>query len=103
MDVYRLNEQGEPVPCDITEWGAWFEKADRVVKVTHFKDTRVSTVFLGFDHSFQSNENPVLWETMVFGGSQDQDICKRCTGSYQNALAMHDKVLEQLGLKELEE
>lgn len=62
----------KPVPChDIDEWGKFMMKHDRIVKQTHIsKDVGVSTVFLGIDHGFGSGE-PVLFETMIFGGEHD--------------------------------
>jgi len=35
------------------------------------EDVVVSTVFLMFDHSFGEDAEPVLWETMIFGGEKD--------------------------------
>lgn len=55
-----------PVPCDdLMEWAAWFEEADRRVFETCAGDYRVSTVFLGLDHSF-GHGPPILFETMIF-------------------------------------
>lgn len=51
-------------------WGKFYEKPkDRIVARTFFnkKKIRVSTVFLGLDHSWDFTGPPVLWETMVFG------------------------------------
>ncbi len=49
-----------------------FADADRGVAVTEFDDdTRVSTVFLGINHQWKPDELPVLFETMVFGGTHD--------------------------------
>ena len=38
---------------------------------TERNGVRVSTVFLGLDHSHSFDGPPVLWETMVFGGKYD--------------------------------
>ena len=55
------------VPCDdVFEWGRWFEKANRRVAEEVRGEIRVSTVFLGLDHSFGSGP-PLLFETMIFG------------------------------------
>jgi hypothetical protein len=77
-DRYILGADGEPVPCsDLRTWARWYETADRHVAETHFGDVRVSTVFLGLDHSFAEiigePRPPVLWESMVFGGPLDQE------------------------------
>ena len=76
LGLYVLDEHGEPVPCDdVITWGHWYATAER--HVAHDMDegqgadrVRVSTVFLGLDHSFGSGP-PVLWESMVFGGPLD--------------------------------
>ena len=57
-----------PVECsNLLEWARWMEDADRRVAETIVGDYRVSTVFLGLDHSFRQNgAPPVLFETMIF-------------------------------------
>lgn len=82
MDLYTLNEYGEPTSCeDIVAWDRWFATADRRVVYTQYRGVRISTVFLGMDHGFPAleeqstwNYRPVLWETMVFGGPLDQEM-----------------------------
>jgi hypothetical protein len=68
--MYRLVGR-LPVLCrDLHEWARWYEKADRFVAQTNVGPMRVSTVFLGLDHSF-GGEHPILFETMVFDGGED--------------------------------
>ena len=56
-----------PKPVDdVLEWARWCEKAERHVGDTQVGKLRVSTVFLGLDHSF-SRGVPILFETMIFG------------------------------------
>lgn len=74
--------------ADVLEWGRWFETSDRVVKQEMIGDARVSTVFLGIDHSWD-NGPPVLFETMIFGGEHDQ-YQDRCS-TWQQAEDMHAK------------
>jgi len=51
----------------VLEWGAWFEKADRIIKQeTTPLGYWVSTVFLGTDYNFSDEGEPILFETMVF-------------------------------------
>lgn len=78
---YRL-EGKSPVPCDINDFK--IERVDHTEK----DGVRVSTVFLGIDHSFGGNV-PILFETMIFGGSQD-GYQERC-GNYDDAIVMHAK------------
>lgn len=64
---------GEPVhEPDTLKWAQWFEAApERVLKQEWVGDARVSTVFLGIDHNFMGGYEPILWETMIFGGEHD--------------------------------
>jgi hypothetical protein len=70
---YILDGNGKPViEPDLMTWATWYEAADRsVAKDTLSNGTKVSTVFLGLDHSFGFGV-PLLWETMIFGGEHDQ-------------------------------
>ena len=69
---YTLDDQGNPVlEHDLMKWAAWLEKSDRIIAKDMIDDVRVSTVFLGLDHSFGDGP-PLLFETMIFGGEHDQ-------------------------------
>jgi hypothetical protein len=97
---YVLDEDGnvrrEP---DLMVWARWFESAkNRIVKQDTIGNVRISTVFLGLDHSFVDDEPPVLWETMVFGGEHDHDM-DRCSGTREQAQAMHEKMLAKIRQK----
>ena len=93
--LYILNESGTPVvEPDITKWGKWMEIGNRRVKFEKVGDVEISTVFLGMDHAWGGGP-PVLWETMVFGGPMDQEQM-RCSGSKEQAEAMHDKMVERV-------
>ena len=76
MDLWLLDERGEPAPArDIVTWGAWMHER-RLTGALHIGDTmvgglRVSTVFLGIDHSFALHAPPILWETMIFGADAE--------------------------------
>jgi hypothetical protein len=91
LPYYKLDEAGEPVPCgDMLEWAAWFAQNDaaRVVSRTELPSgCTVSTVFLGIDHGFHGG-NPVLWETMMFGGDYDL-ACDRYR-SRKDAIVGHE-------------
>jgi hypothetical protein len=67
-------KDGKPVlEPDLLKWAKWFEGGDdkRRVAWTEIGDVKVSTVFLGIDHSFGGGV-PVLYETMIFGGEHDE-------------------------------
>ena len=69
----------EPVPCDdLFEWGRWLQTAERKGASDTVGDVRVSTVFLGLEHSFGEGP-PVLFETMVFGGTLSDEMDRYCT------------------------
>jgi hypothetical protein len=88
---YKLDEAGEPIPCeDILEWAVWFAQSHEariVVKTELPSGATVSTVFLGINHDYRGEE-PVLWETMMFGGDYDL-ACDRYR-SRQEALVGHE-------------
>ena len=93
---YTLNDRGEPVhEPDLLKWCRWFEGVERKVAETVVGEGSVSTVFLGFDHGHwpSSARAPILWETMVFGGPLNE-AQRRCSGSREQALAMHAEMVE---------
>lgn len=90
--------------------GLWFDRQGRAIDVTEMvrlsqdaayrvvaRDwvgrVEVATVWLGFDHSFRSAE-PVLFETVVFGGRMDQ--YSRRYGTEKEARVGHAKVLSSV-------
>ncbi len=98
-DKYILDEKGNPQPePDLMKWARWYESQQdlrgRIVKADQIGDSKVSTIFLALDHAYNGGP-PVLWETMVFGGpmNQEQD---RCSGSREQAEAMHAKMVERV-------
>lgn len=93
-DKYILDENKNPIPePNLLKWGRWMEKNDekRKVAFTEMGNVKISTVFLGLDHSFLGAV-PILFETMIFGGPFDsyQDRCS----TYADALEMHRKAVE---------
>jgi hypothetical protein len=85
---YTLDETCMPVPCkSVDEYHKWHtsmpETSDwyamktgigfSVAKTDLPDGRRVSTVYLGMDHSFGDGP-PLLWETMVF---PEASICER--------------------------
>lgn len=52
---------------------------------------RVSTVWLGIDHSFTPDGPPLIFETMVFGGPMD--MYTRRYSTQAQALAGHDETV----------
>jgi hypothetical protein len=98
FNYYKL-EGKSIVKCrDMMEWATWFETADRHVTLEVIGGVRISTVFLGLDHSFSfTNETrPVLFETMVFVGrdSLEEYMDRYCT--YEEAEAGHKAIVENI-------
>lgn len=84
-DKYILDGH-TPVECDdLMKWGQWMGSADRHVNTTMVGDVKVSTVFLGLDHSFGDDGPPILFETMIFGGEHDE---------YQDRYATWDEAVD---------
>ena len=87
---------------ELEEWASSFKTIDRRVNLTRISrfiipwpifQSDVSTVFLGLDHSFTSGP-PQLYETMVFGGPDDQEICERECRRFDAELT-HEIIVEQ--------
>lgn len=93
---YILDENNKPIKSSVLEAMQWMEDNldKKAVKQESISDVRISTVFLGLDHSFPwDNENkPVLWETMIFGGEHDQNQYRYT--SYEEALEGHQRAID---------
>lgn len=89
---YRLEGHKAVRESDLLTWARWFGSANRVVKQTEVvKGVEVSTVFLGIDHNF-SGGDPILFETMIFGGARDQE-CERYR-TWDEAAQGHTRIVE---------
>lgn len=71
---------------DLLAWAISFEGSDRSVGFAERDGVRVSTVFLGIDHS-HADGPPVLFKTTIFGGAND-GYEERYT-SWEGAVAGH--------------
>jgi len=91
---HYILKDGKVVPATLMAWAKWFETSERIVKQEQVGNSKVSTVFLGLDHSFL-DEAPVLWETMVFGGKLDLEM-ERCSGNREQAEAMHELMVKRV-------
>lgn len=92
---YYVLLERTPMAVDIMTWGAWFEEhRNRRIDRTEIDDhCHVSTVFLGLDHNFSDRGDPVLFETMIFGGPLDQEQWRYCT--YSEAEHGHAEAVTQ--------
>lgn len=77
---------------DPIKWAQEFSKVDmRRVAETEKDGVRVSTVFLGLNHSF--GDGPLLlFETMIFGGKHDEDMDRYTT--WEQAEEGHRRMCE---------
>ena len=95
MNCYTLDKNNKPIlqanPMDAWRWRESHPERIGVARTELPDGVLVSTVFLCLDHSYDGGE-PVLWETMIFGGPHDgfQD---RYT-SYEAALEGHAQMVE---------
>ena len=102
MKMYILEGKVPKEINDVEEWAKWFTSDNRTVKKTEgtismtgaqLGNITISTVFLGMDHGF-NGEEPVLFETLVFGGPCDGDM-DRCS-TWEGAEKMHEKMIEHV-------
>ena len=92
--LYMLDAEHRLIPTDdVVAWANWFEKADRNVAVDKVGNITVSTVFLGIDHRFVGDGQPIVFETMLFAdGESAGDYQERCC-TWDEAVAQHAKAL----------
>ena len=93
MQRFYILDGHKTKAVDVETWRKFFEKAERHVADENIGDVRVSTVFLGLDHSFGFGP-PLLFETMVFGGSLDQEQDRYAT--WEAAEVGHKQMMERV-------
>lgn len=95
MSKHYILEGRKAVPVEMMTWATWLEANydSRNVAKTNISDGKVSTVFLGLDHSYGVGP-PLLFETMVFGGSHDGNT-ERCT-TWEQAEAQHAAMVAEV-------
>lgn len=92
--MYYLLDGKEPRQVDnLIEWAVMFQSQNRTVQVTKVRDIIVSTIFLGIDYSFGEGE-PILFETMIFGGEHDQSQWRYST--WDEAKKGHFEAIKQI-------
>lgn len=89
---------GNPMPddwWDKAKYGSQFRswQTDKRVGNTVVGDYTVSTVWLGLDHRHGPGD-PLIFETMVFGGQFDQELTRYSTE--EEAMRGHLDVLDRL-------
>jgi len=72
MEGYVLDKEGNPVKePDMIKATLQNATTNKHIGKDDIEGVSISTVFLGFDHSFGGGE-PLLFETMIFGGKHDE-------------------------------
>lgn len=104
LGEYILDANGNPVIAeDMLAWGLWMHETDRHIAIDRIGDVEVSTIFLGIDFGaamwFADDRNPLtyqplLWETMIFGGKHD--TWQQRYRSREAALAGHKLAVEMV-------
>jgi len=80
---------------DLMAWATGFDAVSRRVAHDEVGDVRISTVFLGLNHSW--GDAPPLWfETMIFGGEHNDytdryETWEQAEAGHKKALALVDK------------
>ena len=96
MTWYTLNEDKTVTKLPEGEYpklGEFNETAKHVGNhVVNYQ--RISTVFLHLDHNWNPDGEPVLFETMIFGGEYDEEMWRYCT--WEEAKAGHDRIVNCL-------
>lgn len=104
MIWYILDDENKPVRCDDrADRRRWIESLPedqrtgigRIVEVWNGDGgkLRVSTSFLGSDHRW-SGDVPILFETMIFGGTEPKLIERYST--WDEAKAGHARIVEEV-------
>lgn len=96
--LWKLDSEHRVVECSsIIEWGEFLSSGDRIVEQTNLDtDIFVSTVFLGMDHRWDNSGPPLLFETMVFGlSAEDEDMVQRYS-SWDDAVTGHKATVRKV-------
>ncbi len=106
-EFYKLDGK-TPVQVDnLLELGDMFtDPKTRIVRQTHFSDGRkLSTVFLAINHNYYDGGDPILFETMIFGDPEGNEILARYS-TWEEAEEGHIKTVKYmffLGAKVIKE
>lgn len=83
---YILDKRNRPVPVEMLEGALWLEqnRERRILHQTHIGKVFISTVFLSLDHAYPPfDKKPLLYETMIFKLSADDEYQWRYTTRWQ--------------------
>ena len=84
----------EIVPCDVFTWVTWHQMTNHTISRDSVGEILVSTIFFGLNQRSQPNSPPLIFETMVFGGSFGE--YRERYETYSEAEAGHQRVLSMV-------
>lgn len=97
FNYYKLDENNVVTRCKtIEEFAIYFESKQRYLCKNSLGDIWVSTVFLGIDHSFDVNDAPIVFESMVF--NKDNDLDQERYSTYADAIQGHIALCKKYGI-----
>lgn len=93
MNKYILVNRKPVLVTNLLDWASKCENNEhRIVAKDDINGAHVSTVFLGLDHNLFGVGDPILFETMIFGGSLDE-YQERCR-TWEEAEEQHRVAVE---------
>jgi hypothetical protein len=93
MGEYYILDGHETKETDLMTWAKEFYQTERHVADEVVGEARISTVFLGLNHRWGGG-SPLLFETLVFGGSLDGEMERYAT--WGEAEAGHKATVERV-------
>ena len=96
--LYILNGHEPVIEKDLSTWAMFFQDSDKRRVALSEIDTSdgaimVSTVFLASDHNFGGEGPPILFETLVSGGENDEMY--RCS-TWEQAEQQHKDAVKRI-------
>lgn len=95
-NLYYILKDKVTIETDLLTWAKWFEHADRQLAIDVINDVTISTVFIGTNMQYGDGP-PLLFETMIFGGINDEFTQRYST--YEEAMAGHANALAMIKIK----
>lgn len=94
---YKLDENKNAIPCSFEEFSEQYkdmmEHSNLHVEDENINGYWVSTVWLGVNHNHLSDENPLIFETMIFKTGYNEIYCERYS-TWAQAEEGHKKAVE---------
>lgn len=95
MKFYTLDGHRPVAVENVIEWARWSATSDNRVAIDEINGLKISTVFLGVDHNWGGGA-PILFETMVFGKSEEWNDYQERYYNWDAAEAGHKRICEAI-------